>query len=100
MKIAGYQVTEAEMQQITTPLVIADPEGEQFWPGRSQHLYDWVAGPKELIAYAAAEEADFAAGRRPTGSPPSASSMDLLGTSDFCRNSHVLAAHSIQDRCD
>ncbi|MCA9877100.1 MAG: alpha/beta hydrolase, partial [Thermomicrobiales bacterium] len=57
--IAGYTLTEAEMQQITTPLLIADPEGEQFWPGQSRQLYDGVAGPKELLVFTAAEGADL-----------------------------------------
>jgi hypothetical protein len=26
------------VEQITTPLLITDPEGEQFWPGQSQQL--------------------------------------------------------------
>lgn len=59
VKIADYQLTDAEMQQITTPLLIADPEGEQFWPRQSQQLYDGVAGPKELIRFTAAEGADL-----------------------------------------
>jgi dienelactone hydrolase len=59
VKLADYQLTEAEMQQITTPLLIADPEGEQFWPGQSQQLYDGLTGPKELIPFTAAEGADL-----------------------------------------
>jgi dienelactone hydrolase len=59
VKIADYQLTGAEMQQITTPLLIADPEGEQFWPGQSQQLYDGIPGPKELITFTAAEGADL-----------------------------------------
>lgn len=58
-KIAEYELTDAEMQQITTPLLIADPDGEQFWPGQSQQLYDGVAGPKELIRFTVAEGADL-----------------------------------------
>ncbi len=45
-------------QQITTPLLITDPEGEQFWPGQSQRLYDALPGPKELVKFTAAEGAD------------------------------------------
>ena len=59
VNIADYQLTEAEMQQISTPLLIADPEGEQFWPGQSRQLHDGVSGPKELIAFTAAEGADL-----------------------------------------
>lgn len=59
VKIADYQLSDAEMAQITTPLLIADPEGEQFWPGQSQQLYDGIQGPKELVAFTAAEGADL-----------------------------------------
>ncbi|MDQ2653017.1 MAG: prolyl oligopeptidase family serine peptidase, partial [Chloroflexota bacterium] len=59
VQIADYRLTDAEMQQIATPLLIADPEGEQFWPGQSQQLYDGVTRPKELIAFTAAEGADL-----------------------------------------
>lgn len=58
-KIAEYRLTDDEMRQITTPLLIADPEGEQFWPGQSRQLYDGVAGPKDLISFTAAEGADL-----------------------------------------
>lgn len=43
--------------RITTPLLITDPEGEQFWPGQSRRLHDAVAGPKQLVAFTAAEGA-------------------------------------------
>ncbi len=32
-----YNLTEV-VDQITTPLLITDPEGEQFWPGQSQQF--------------------------------------------------------------
>lgn len=59
VKLADYRLTDTEMGQITTPLLIADPEGEQFWPGQSQQVYDGVAGPKELLTFTAAEGADL-----------------------------------------
>ena len=31
--------------QITTPLFICDPEGEQFWPGQASQLSELVSGP-------------------------------------------------------
>ena len=43
--------------RITTPLLITDPEGEQFWPGQSKRLYHAVGGPKELVSFTAAEGA-------------------------------------------
>jgi dienelactone hydrolase len=45
-------------QRITTPLLVTDPEGEQFWPGQSQRLYDALPGPKALVKFTAAEGAD------------------------------------------
>lgn len=48
---------DGEEKQITTPLLITDPEGEQFWPGQSRELYDRLPGPKELVSFTAAEGA-------------------------------------------
>lgn len=59
VKIADYQLSPAEMQQITTPLLIADPVGEQFWPGQSRQLFEGIPGPKELISFTAAEGTDL-----------------------------------------
>jgi hypothetical protein len=46
------------VQQITTPLLITDPDGEQFWPGQSEALYDALPGRKELVRFTAYEGAD------------------------------------------
>jgi hypothetical protein len=46
-----------EVAQIDTPLLITDPEGEQFWPGQSQQLFDRLPGEKELVRFTAAEGA-------------------------------------------
>ncbi|HXW79347.1 MAG TPA: hypothetical protein VEJ84_07595 [Acidimicrobiales bacterium] len=61
-RYALYQAVTAyrpagEEQQITTPLLVTDPEGEQFWPGQSQQLYDRLPGPKELVTFSATEGA-------------------------------------------
>ena len=37
--------------RITCPLLITDPEGEQFFPGHSQKLYDALRCPKKLIRF-------------------------------------------------
>jgi hypothetical protein len=47
------------VDQIRCPMLIADPEGEQFWPGQSQELYDLLPGPKTLVRFTAAEGADL-----------------------------------------
>lgn len=46
-----------EVKQITTPLLITEPEDEQFWPGQSQALHDLLPGPRELVRFTAAEGA-------------------------------------------
>jgi hypothetical protein len=54
--VAAYQL-RGEEQQITTPLLITDPEDEQFWPGQSRVLYDRLPGAKELVTFSAYEGA-------------------------------------------
>ena len=45
--------------RIRCPVLITDPEGEQFWPGQSQQLYDALPGSKTLVKFTAAEGADL-----------------------------------------
>jgi hypothetical protein len=45
--------------RIRCPMLICDPEGEGFWPGQSQQLYDALPGPKTLVKFAGAEGADL-----------------------------------------
>lgn len=47
-----------EVAQITTPLLITDPEGEQFWPGQPQQLHDRLTGERELVRFTGHEGAD------------------------------------------
>lgn len=46
-------------QRIRTPIMITDPEGEQFWPGQSRRLYGALPGPKMLVPFTKAEGADM-----------------------------------------
>ena len=46
-----------EVSQITTPLLITDPEDEQFWPGQSQRLLDLLGDRAELVRFTADEGA-------------------------------------------
>lgn len=55
--VSTYRL-DGEEQQVTTPLLIADPEDEQFWPGQSRELYDRLPGPKALVSFTAAEGAN------------------------------------------
>ena len=56
--LAAYNLKDV-VGQISTPLLIADPEGEAFWPGQSQELYDLLPGPKTLVRFTAEEGADL-----------------------------------------
>jgi hypothetical protein len=48
--VCAYRLGD-ELQHITTPLLITDPEDDQCWPGQSQQLHDRLPGPKELIHF-------------------------------------------------
>jgi hypothetical protein len=48
--VASYRLGD-EVSSITTPLLITDPDDEQFFPGQPQQLYDLVPGTKELIRF-------------------------------------------------
>jgi dienelactone hydrolase len=56
--VRGYRLDDEAIGRITTPLLVTDPEGEQFWPGQSRRLYDALPGTKELVTFTAAEGAD------------------------------------------
>lgn len=49
------------IDKITTPLIIASPEGESFWPGQSQEVYDKAPATldKTLAPFTVAEGADL-----------------------------------------
>ena len=55
--MTGYRLGD-EVEQITTPLLITNPEDEQFWPGQAQQLYDRLPGTKKLVSFTAAEGAN------------------------------------------
>ncbi|HLT31163.1 MAG TPA: alpha/beta hydrolase [Myxococcaceae bacterium] len=58
-EVSRYVLTHEECAKITTPLLITDPEDEQFWPGQSKELARHVHGPVEVIPFTAAEGANF-----------------------------------------
>ncbi|MFE0511031.1 alpha/beta hydrolase family protein [Streptomyces sp. NPDC058964] len=55
-EVSAYDVTPF-VERITTPLLITDPDGEHFWPGASQRLYDALPGPKHLVRFTEEEGA-------------------------------------------
>ena len=56
--VLQYNVTEVAAR-ITTPLLITDPEHEQFWPGQSEQLASLTPGVSTLVKFTEAEGADF-----------------------------------------
>jgi hypothetical protein len=55
--------------RIECPILITDPEGEDFWPDQSAELYDMIRGERILARFSAEEGADLhcepkASGRR------------------------------------
>ncbi|PJJ65109.1 alpha/beta hydrolase family protein [Compostimonas suwonensis] len=57
--VRSYTLSEQQAALISTPLLITDPEGEQFWPGQPQQLADLTAGTSTLVHFTAAEGADW-----------------------------------------
>jgi hypothetical protein len=55
--VRGYRLGP-EVNQIRTPMLITDSEGEPFWPGQSRQLYERLSGPKELATFSAVQGAD------------------------------------------
>ena len=54
----GYALTDEEIKQITCPVLVTDPDHEQFWPGQSRELYDKLPAGKTLIRFTEEEGAD------------------------------------------
>jgi dienelactone hydrolase len=54
----SFKLEPEVIARIQCPMLITDPEGEQFWPGQSQRLYDALDCPKRLVRFTAAEGAD------------------------------------------
>lgn len=55
--VRGYTVADVA-GQITTPLLILSPDGEQFWPGQSEQLAELTRDVSALVRFTAAEGAD------------------------------------------
>jgi hypothetical protein len=53
-----YVLTDEVIAQISTPLLVTDPDNEQFWPGQSRELFDRLPGEaKGIIAFTEEEGA-------------------------------------------
>jgi len=62
--VRKYQVRDVAAR-IATPLLILDPDGEQFFPGQPRELYDLLPGEKAIIGFTQAQGANFHC--QPTG---------------------------------
>ena len=65
----AYTLTGDVVGRITCPVLVTDPEHEQFWPGQSRRLYEMLTSPRDLVRFTAEEGADghcepFAVGLR------------------------------------
>jgi hypothetical protein len=63
-EVRRYQVRDVAAQ-VTTPLLILDPDDEQFFPGQPRELYDLLPGEKAIIGFTQAQGANFHC--QPTG---------------------------------
>jgi hypothetical protein len=53
-----YRMEPEVVRLISCPLLITDPENEQFWPGHSERLAEMVGERATVIPFTAAEGAD------------------------------------------
>lgn len=45
--------------EITCPMLVTNPENENYWPGQSQQLYDSLRCDKEIVEFTTIEGADY-----------------------------------------
>lgn len=55
--VREYRLHPETAADITTPLLITDPENEAFWPGQSRQLAQLVGADAHLVEFAAADGA-------------------------------------------
>lgn len=54
-----FRLHDDDIARITTPLLLTDPDDEQFWPGQAAELHDKLPGRKALVRFTAEEGANF-----------------------------------------
>jgi hypothetical protein len=57
-RVEEFRLGDA-VKDIKAPIMITDPEGEQFWQGQSKELFDGVTGTKVIVPFSKAEGADL-----------------------------------------
>lgn len=58
-KMLRYRIEPETAARIRTPLLVTDPEGEQFWPGQAERLAAMLPGVATLRRFTAAQGANF-----------------------------------------
>jgi len=53
-----YALSDELIAKITTPVLVTDPDNEQFWPGQSAELFAKLTGTKAIVAFTQEEGAD------------------------------------------
>jgi hypothetical protein len=57
--VRNYALTDELIAKITTPVLVTDPDNEQFWPGQSRELFEKLPGEtKAIVAFTQEEGAD------------------------------------------
>ena len=77
----AYALTDEVIGQITCPVLVTDPDHEQFWPGQSRELYDKLPAGKTLIRFTEERARTPTASQSATASAASAFSTGLTSTS-------------------
>ena len=54
----AYRLTAEDAARVRCPLLVTDPDHEQFWPGQSQQLVDMLPGTATLVRFTEDEGAD------------------------------------------
>jgi hypothetical protein len=60
LRLLREYTLEGVLDKVTCPVLVTDPEGESFWPGQSDQVYDALPSEMRTIArFTAAEGADL-----------------------------------------
>jgi hypothetical protein len=57
-EVERYQLRDVA-GQVTTPMLILDPQDEQFWPGQPRQIYDQLPGAKKIIEFTQEQGANY-----------------------------------------
>jgi hypothetical protein len=63
--VSAYRLDKETAAAIRTPLLVTEPEAEEFWPGQSKELADLVPGRADVLHFGADEGASHHC--QPTG---------------------------------